>query len=145
MRVCRCSTFRLEKDFLARVDGTCAPRLPSLHKLPFVSFPSRKKANRMTPLPQCRPTGALAAHKPMPLRARNACPPSRLPKRHRRPSAHLATDDSSRAWFCAQAHARRAVRCRRALAGSDAVSSIKVVDVGQAADLGTPARIIGSA
>ena len=28
---------------LAGVDGTCAPRLPSLHKLPFVSFPSRKK------------------------------------------------------------------------------------------------------
>ena len=72
----------------------------------------------------------------MPLRARNACPPSRLPKCHRRPSARLATGDIGRAWFCAQAHARRAVRCRRALAGSDAVSSIKE------ADLGTPARII---
>jgi hypothetical protein len=32
----------LEKDFLASVDGTCAPRLPSLHKLPFVPFPSQK-------------------------------------------------------------------------------------------------------
>jgi hypothetical protein len=31
------------------------------------------------------------------------------------------------------------------LAGSDAVSNIKEVDVGQAADLGTPARIIGNA
>jgi hypothetical protein len=96
----------------------------------------------MTPLPQCRLTRALTTHKPMPLRARNACPPSRLPKRHRRPSAHLATGDIGRAWFRAQAHARRAVRCRRALAGSDAMSSIKEADAGQAADLGTPARII---
>ena len=78
------------------------------------------------------------------LRDRNACPPSQLPKRHRRPSAHLATGDIRRAWFHAQAHARRAVRCQRALAASDAMFSIKEVDVGQAADLGTPARIIGN-
>ena len=99
----------------------------------------------MTPLPQCRLTHALAAHEPMPLCARNACPPSRLPKRHRGPRAHLATRDSSHSWFRAQAQARRAVCCRRALAASDAVSGIKEVDVRQAADLGTPARIIGNA
>ena len=41
--VCRCSISALEKDFLAGVDGTCAPHLPTLHKLTFVSFPSRIK------------------------------------------------------------------------------------------------------
>ena len=90
---------------------------------------------------KCQPTRALAAHGPMPLRARNACPPSRFPKRNRRPSAHLATGNSSRAWFCVQAHARRAVRGQRAVATSDAVFSIKEVDVRHKVDQGTPARM----
>ena len=34
----------LEKELLAGVDCTCARRLPSLHKLPFVFFPSQKKS-----------------------------------------------------------------------------------------------------
>ena len=81
----------------------------------------------------------------MPLCASNARPPSRLPKRNRcPPSAHPATGDSSRARFRVQAHARRAVRCRRTLAGSDAVFSIKEVEVGQAADLGMPERVISN-
>ena len=64
----------------------------------------------------------------MPLRARNVCPPSQLPKCHRRPSAHFATGDSNHTWFCVQPHARRAVRCQRALATSDPVFSIKEVE-----------------
>ena len=129
-----------EKDFwlalTVRVPPVCHPSTNS------PLFPShREKANCITPQPQCRPTRALAAHGPMPLCARNACPPSRLPKRHRRPSAHLATGDNNRAWFCVQAHVRHAVRCQRALATSDPVFSIMEVDVGHVADLSTPAQM----
>ena len=82
----------------------------------------------MTPLLQCQPTRAPAAHGPMSLCASNARPPSWLSKRNRRPHQRASrTGDSSRARLRVQAHARRAVRCRRALAASDAVLEVYVL------------------